>query len=178
MLLSLVKDTALVLSRFNSIILARVYAHQDVQELAELSSVPVINALSEKYHPLQMLADYMTVKVRSYVAAWLQSVLCLTHPVLTFAGALWQARGSHVLLGGRRQQRAARLHAGGPESRYGRPETCSTSEVHEQQSDTLISLVMDATAKVPTSRSRRPWDTNPTPTSSRRRSASRRFEPR
>lgn len=35
-----VQDTALVLSRFNSIILARVYAHKDVQELAELSSVP------------------------------------------------------------------------------------------------------------------------------------------
>ncbi|TMW67275.1 hypothetical protein Poli38472_012391 [Pythium oligandrum] len=56
------KDTALVLSRFNSVILARVFGHQDVQELAELSSVPVINALSDKYHPLQALADYMTVK--------------------------------------------------------------------------------------------------------------------
>lgn len=56
------KDTALVLSRFNSIILARVYAQQDVEELATLASVPVINALSDKYHPLQALADYMTVK--------------------------------------------------------------------------------------------------------------------
>ncbi|KAF1327363.1 Ornithine carbamoyltransferase, partial [Globisporangium splendens] len=56
------KDTALVLSRFNSIILARVYGHKDVEELAELATVPVINALSEKYHPLQALADYMTVK--------------------------------------------------------------------------------------------------------------------
>jgi aspartate carbamoyltransferase catalytic subunit len=117
----LVKDTALVLSRFNSIILARVYAHQDVQELAELSSVPVINALSEKYHPLQMLADYMTVKVRLYAASQPRSSLFLTRPELGFAGALWQARGAHVLLGGRRQQRAARLHASGPESRYGVP---------------------------------------------------------
>ncbi|GAB9467529.1 Ornithine carbamoyltransferase [Globisporangium polare] len=56
------KDTALVLSRFNSIILARVFGHKDVEELAELATVPVINALSEKYHPLQALADYMTIK--------------------------------------------------------------------------------------------------------------------
>ncbi|KAG7387686.1 hypothetical protein PHYPSEUDO_013813 [Phytophthora pseudosyringae] len=56
------KDTALVLSRFNSLILARVYGHQDILELGELATVPVINALSDKFHPLQMLADYMTVK--------------------------------------------------------------------------------------------------------------------
>ncbi|CAH0521374.1 unnamed protein product [Peronospora belbahrii] len=56
------KDTALVLSRFNSLILARVYKHKDILELGELATVPVINALSDKFHPLQMLADYMTVK--------------------------------------------------------------------------------------------------------------------
>ncbi|KAL4102221.1 hypothetical protein PRIC1_005966 [Phytophthora ramorum] len=56
------KDTALVLSRFNSLILARVYGHADILQLAELATVPVINALSDKYHPLQMLADYLTVK--------------------------------------------------------------------------------------------------------------------
>ncbi|KAG7395885.1 hypothetical protein PHYBOEH_003089 [Phytophthora boehmeriae] len=56
------KDTALVLSRFNSIILARVYGHKDIEELGNLATVPVINALSDKYHPLQMLADYLTVK--------------------------------------------------------------------------------------------------------------------
>ncbi|RLN38418.1 hypothetical protein BBJ28_00020222, partial [Nothophytophthora sp. Chile5] len=56
------KDTALVLSRFNSIILARVYGHSDIEELGRLATVPVINALSDKYHPLQMLADYMTAK--------------------------------------------------------------------------------------------------------------------
>ena len=40
-------DTARVLSRFNSVILARVFAHADVEELAREASVPVINALSE-----------------------------------------------------------------------------------------------------------------------------------
>ncbi|MCY3411492.1 MAG: ornithine carbamoyltransferase [Candidatus Heimdallarchaeota archaeon] len=56
------KDTALVLSRFNDIILARVYDHSDVVTLAKEGTVPVINALSDKYHPLQILADYMTIK--------------------------------------------------------------------------------------------------------------------
>ena len=55
-------DSARVLSRFNSIILARVFGHDDVVEIANESSVPVINALSDKYHPLQILADLMTLQ--------------------------------------------------------------------------------------------------------------------
>ncbi len=43
------KDTALVLSRFNDIILARVYDHADVDTLANEGTVPVINELSDKY---------------------------------------------------------------------------------------------------------------------------------
>jgi len=56
------RDTACVLSRFNSIILARVYAHADIIELAEYSSVPIINALSDLHHPLQTLADLMALQ--------------------------------------------------------------------------------------------------------------------
>ena len=56
------RDTANVLSRFNNIILARVFGHDDVVELAKYSSVPVINALSDLYHPLQTLADLMTLQ--------------------------------------------------------------------------------------------------------------------
>ena len=56
------RDTSNVLARFNDIILARVFAHKDVEELAKYSKVPVINALSDKYHPLQTLADLMTLK--------------------------------------------------------------------------------------------------------------------
>lgn len=56
------RDTANVLSRFNDIILARVFAHSDIEELCKHSKVPVINALSDKYHPLQTLADLMALK--------------------------------------------------------------------------------------------------------------------
>ena len=43
------------LARFNDLILARVYGHDDVVELAKYSSAPVINALSDLHHPLQTL---------------------------------------------------------------------------------------------------------------------------
>eukprot|EP00608_Synchroma_pusillum_P008841 CAMPEP_0198438906 /NCGR_PEP_ID=MMETSP1452-20131203/52870_1 /TAXON_ID=1181717 /ORGANISM="Synchroma pusillum, Strain CCMP3072" /LENGTH=345 /DNA_ID=CAMNT_0044159501 /DNA_START=15 /DNA_END=1052 /DNA_ORIENTATION=+ len=56
------RDTARVLSRFNDVILARVFAHADVEELAAEATVPVINALSDRYHPLQALADVMTLQ--------------------------------------------------------------------------------------------------------------------
>jgi ornithine carbamoyltransferase len=56
------RDTASVLCRFNQVILARVFGHDDVTELAKYSSVPVINALSDLHHPLQTLADLMTLQ--------------------------------------------------------------------------------------------------------------------
>mmetsp|Transcript_19303 Transcript_19303/g.26773 ORF Transcript_19303/g.26773 Transcript_19303/m.26773 type:complete len:354 (-) Transcript_19303:291-1352(-) len=56
------KDTSLVLSRFNSIILARVFSHNDILELSEHATVPVINALSDLHHPLQTLADLMALE--------------------------------------------------------------------------------------------------------------------
>jgi len=56
------RDTASVLSRFNDLILARVYDHDDITELAKYSSVPIINALSDLHHPLQTLADLMALQ--------------------------------------------------------------------------------------------------------------------
>ncbi len=57
-----VADTARVLSRMTQGIMARTYAHQTVEELAEFASVPVINGLSDLHHPCQALADLLTVK--------------------------------------------------------------------------------------------------------------------
>ncbi|ABK14760.1 ornithine carbamoyltransferase [Methanothrix thermoacetophila] len=55
-------DTARVLSRYVHGITARVFSHRTVEELAAHSSVPVINALSDQEHPLQILADMMTIR--------------------------------------------------------------------------------------------------------------------
>lgn len=56
-----VEDTAKVLSRFVDGIMIRAYSHDSVVQLAESSSVPVINGLTDDYHPCQVLADLMTL---------------------------------------------------------------------------------------------------------------------
>ena len=55
-------DTARALSRYVDVIMARVYEHETLDLLSENSSVPVINGLSNSYHPCQILADLMTIK--------------------------------------------------------------------------------------------------------------------
>jgi len=55
------KDIARVLSGYNDIIMARLFAHEDLLELAEYSSVPVINGLTDYNHPCQLMADALTI---------------------------------------------------------------------------------------------------------------------
>ncbi len=59
-----VGDTAMVLSRYVDGIMARVFAHQDLLDLAKHATVPVINGLSDLLHPVQALADYFTLQER------------------------------------------------------------------------------------------------------------------
>ena len=59
-----VKDVARNLDRWTNGIVARVFSHSTIEELARWSSVPVINALSNLYHPCQALADVHTLKER------------------------------------------------------------------------------------------------------------------
>jgi len=56
-----VADTARVMRRYLSAIVARVNSHSTLETLASYSGIPVINGLSEKYHPCQALADFMTL---------------------------------------------------------------------------------------------------------------------
>ncbi len=56
-----IKDTARVLSRYVDAIAARVYRHGDLEEMAKYADVPVINLLSDREHPLQAIADVMTI---------------------------------------------------------------------------------------------------------------------
>ncbi len=59
-----IADTAKVLSRFVDVISYRAFKHENVLELAKNASVPVINALDDLEHPVQIVADFMTVKER------------------------------------------------------------------------------------------------------------------
>jgi len=56
-----VADIARVLARYNDGIMARVFAHDHILELAEYSSVPVINGLTDFNHPCQLMADLQTI---------------------------------------------------------------------------------------------------------------------
>jgi ornithine carbamoyltransferase len=58
------RDTALVLSRFLSALMIRTYEQAEVEEFAEHASIPVINGLTDLAHPLQALADAMTLRER------------------------------------------------------------------------------------------------------------------
>ncbi len=57
-----ISDVAQVLSRYVDAIVARVYQHQTLEELAKHASVPVINALSDVEHPCQALGDIFTIQ--------------------------------------------------------------------------------------------------------------------
>lgn len=55
-----IEDSARVISSMTDIVMIRTFAHQKVQTFAKYSSVPVINALTDDYHPCQLLADMQT----------------------------------------------------------------------------------------------------------------------
>lgn len=57
-----IEDTARTLSLYVDLIMARVYSHSDIEKLASYSSVPVINGLSDIFHPCQILADLLTIQ--------------------------------------------------------------------------------------------------------------------
>jgi ornithine carbamoyltransferase len=88
-----VRDTATVLSRFNDIILARVFEHSTITQLAQHSTVPIINALSDMHHPLQLLADAQTMveqfgSTEGLTVAWVGDGNNILHTFLTAAAAL------------------------------------------------------------------------------------------
>jgi len=59
-----ISDTAKVLSRMVELIVWRTYAHAGLEEMAANASVPVINSLSDDFHPCQILADLQTIQER------------------------------------------------------------------------------------------------------------------
>lgn len=71
-----IEDSARVLSRMVDIIMIRTFEHSTVQRFAENSKVPVINALTDLYHPCQLLADMQTYfehrgDIRGKTVAWI-----------------------------------------------------------------------------------------------------------
>ncbi len=55
------KDTARVISRMVDMVMIRTFAHSKIEEFAKYSEVPVINGLTDSYHPVQLMTDYLTM---------------------------------------------------------------------------------------------------------------------
>lgn len=92
-----VKDVARNLSLWVSGIIARVFSHSVLQELAQESSVPVINALSDLEHPCQVLSDFLTIyeiskNLAGIKIAWIGDGNNVCHSLILGAGIL----GAHL----------------------------------------------------------------------------------
>ncbi len=85
-----IKDTARVLSRYCDALAIRTFKQSDLEEYANWSSKPVINALTDLEHPCQALADFMTIK---------EEFIDFTKVVLTFIGDGNNVANSLILCG-------------------------------------------------------------------------------
>lgn len=86
------KDSARVMGRMIDIIMIRTYNQKVLDEFAEYSGVPVINGLTDKYHPVQLMADYLTMiehgKAENPVVAYVGDGNNMTHSWMMLAGKL------------------------------------------------------------------------------------------
>ena len=88
-----IEDTAAVLSRYLGAITYRCFGHEDVEKLAKGSTVPVINALSDKHHPCQAAADMMTIaenfdELAGIKVAWVGDGNNVLHDLMLGAASL------------------------------------------------------------------------------------------
>ena len=86
------KDSARVMGRMIDMIMIRTYNQKVLDEFAEYSGVPVINGLTDKYHPVQLMADYLTMiehgKAENPVVAYVGDGNNMTHSWMMLAGKL------------------------------------------------------------------------------------------
>lgn len=87
-----VKDTARVISGMCDMVMIRTFEHSMIEEFARYSKVPVINGLTDSYHPVQLLADYMTLVEygmdKNIVAAYIGDGNNMTHSWMMLAAKL------------------------------------------------------------------------------------------
>lgn len=87
-----VKDTARVISSMCDMVMIRTFDHAMIEEFASYSKVPVINGLTDSYHPVQLLADYMTLvefnKTDNLKVAYIGDGNNMTHSWLMLASKL------------------------------------------------------------------------------------------
>ncbi len=87
------EDTARVLSRMVDVLVIRTYEHEKLEKFADHSGVPVINALTDRYHPCQLLADMQTYRehrgpIAGRTVAWIGDGNNMCHSYINAAALL------------------------------------------------------------------------------------------
>jgi ornithine carbamoyltransferase len=128
-----IKDTAIVLSRYLDGIMIRTFKQSDVDELAEYSTIPVINGLTDEFHPCQALADVMTIRERlgeleGVKVAYLGDGNNVCHSLMVACAKL-----------------GANFVAGVPEGYDPDPEVVGWAEAAAEASGASVKVVHDAT---------------------------------
>jgi len=86
------KDSARVISRMVDMVMIRTYSQSVLDEFAAYSKVPIINGLTDKYHPVQLLADYLTMieykKDKNPIVAYVGDGNNMTHSWMMLAAKL------------------------------------------------------------------------------------------
>ncbi len=127
-----IEDTARVLSRMVDIIMVRTYEHEKLLRFASYSSVPVINALTDLYHPCQLLADMQTFfehrgDIKGKTVAWIGDGNNMCHSYINAAALL-----------------DFKLKIAAPEGYLPTPEILDKAKTHATMCDTTEAAVSNA----------------------------------
>ncbi|MET1035816.1 MAG: ornithine carbamoyltransferase [Arthrobacter sp.] len=130
-----VADSARVLSRMVSTIVWRTYAQSGLEEMAANSRVPVINALSDDYHPCQLLADLLTVREHKGALAGL---------TMTYLGDAANNMANSYLLAG--ATAGMHVRVAGPEGYLPDPAVVAAAERRAAETGGSVQVTTDAAA--------------------------------
>ena len=132
-----IEDTSRVLSRFVDAVAIRTFAQGRINALAGVSSVPVINALTDEFHPCQVLADLQTIRERKGTLAGL---------TLTYLGDGANNMAHSLMLGGANAGMTVRVAA--PEGFHPHPQFVDAAAQRAAQTGGGVELLTDPQAAV------------------------------
>lgn len=127
-----VGDSARVMGRMASVIVWRTYAQTGLEEMAEHAGVPVINALSDDYHPCQLLADLLTVREHKGRTVGL---------TLTYVGDAANNMGHSYLLAG--VTAGMHVRVAGPEGCLPDPQVVASAEERAAETGGSVLVTTD-----------------------------------
>ena len=132
-----ISDTAKVISRMVDLIVWRTFEHAGMEEMATHSSVPVINALSDDFHPCQILADLQTIREQKGELAGLTA---------TYVGDAANNMGHSYLLGF--ATAGMHIRVAGPEGYHPRADIIAEAEAIADRTGGSVAVFTDPVAAV------------------------------